>query len=266
MTDIGELFGHVRDGTSFHFPLGLHLALPQVFGLQLTKFMVLELLAAALMMAIFIPLGRKMAAGGPPRGLLWNMFETVLVFLRDEVVRPSIGHEGDRFLPFVWHIFFFVLFCNLVGILPWAGSPTGALSVTAVLALSTFVMVVAAGMRQNGIVRFWWNLAPHMDVPLVMAIFLKPLLLFIEFAGLLIKHCVLAVRLLANMFAGHLVLAVFLSFIAATAGYYVWWLVAPASVLVAVALNLLELLVAFLQAYIFAFLAALFIGMAVHQH
>jgi len=100
-----------------------------------------------------------------------------------------------------------------------------------------------------------------------VGVFLIPLIFVIEIMGLLIKHCVLAVRLLANMIGGHVVLAVLMAFISVTATIFVLWLgVAPVSVAGAVALSLLELLVAFIQAYIFAFLTALFIGMALHPH
>jgi F-type H+-transporting ATPase subunit a len=105
-----------------------------------------------------------------------------------------------------------------------------------------------------------------MDLPLPLAILLKPMIFVIEVAGLCIKHFILAMRLLANMMAGHLVLAVILAFIAASSTTMAWYAVTPASVFGAVALSLLELFVAFLQAYIFTFLSALFIGMAVHPH
>jgi len=243
--------------------------LPEVFGLQLTKFMVLELAAAVLLVLIFVPLGARIATGRPPRGLVWNLLEMMLVFIRDEVVRPAIGRPyADRYLPLIWTVFFFVLFCNLAGMIPWAGSPTGALGVTGALAVITFCTVIGSGMAKFGVVGFWWGLVPHMDLSMVLGIPLKLMILLIEIAGLGIKHSVLAVRLLANMFAGHLVLAVIITFIGATASsYFVLWLgVTVGSVLAAVALSLLELFVAFLQAYIFAFLSALFIGMAVHQH
>ncbi len=266
--DIIEIGGHVKDANAFHTPFGT-LDLPRVYGMQLTKFMVLEVVVAVLMLLIFIPLARRIAKGDPPRGRFSNLFDAILVFLRDEVARPAIGHhDADRFLPFIWTIFFFVLLCNLMGMLPWAGSPTGSLSVTAVLALSTFCVVSGAGMAKYGVLKFWTGMVPPMDVPPALAVFLKPMLLGIEIAGLLIRHAVLAVRLLANMFAGHLVLAVVVGFIAAAANslLIVWLGVTIGSVLGATALDLLELLVAFLQAYIFAFLSALFIGMAVHQH
>ena len=114
--------------------------------------------------------------------------------------------------------------------------------------------------------RFLRGQVPQMDVPFVMGIFLKPMLFVIEVAGMIVKHVILAMRLFANMFAGHLVLAVILGFIVELAGTWIWYGVAPVSVLGSVALNLLELLVCFIQAYVFTFLAAIFIGMAVHQH
>lgn len=268
MIDIAQAGEHVLDATSFHLPLGIHYQLPKVCGFQLTKFMVLELAVAMVMVAVFIPLARRIATGQPVRGYLANMLEAVLMFLRDEVARPAIGHdEADRFVPYIWTIFFFVLFCNLMGLIPWAGSPTGSLLVTGTLAAMTFLVVIGAGMRRHGPVKFWIGMVPHMELPLLLAILLKPMLLAIEVVGLLIRHSVLAVRLLANMFAGHLVLAVILGFIVAAAHSTMLWLgVTCASLAGAVALDLLELLVAFLQAYIFAFLSALFIGMAVHQH
>jgi F-type H+-transporting ATPase subunit a len=163
-------------------------------------------------------------------------------------------------------MFFFILFCNLLGMLPWAGSPTGSLSVTAALAVLTFLTVIGSGMAKLGPVRFWMSMVPPMDVPGPLKIVLIPFMFVIEFFGLLIKHFVLAVRLLANMFAGHLVLAVIVAFIADVAHLYIWYAVTPASIFGAVALSLLELFVAFLQAYIFVFLSALFVGMAVHPH
>jgi F-type H+-transporting ATPase subunit a len=269
MADSTELIEHVKDAYAFHFPGGLTWKIPQPFepwGLEISKFMLLEVVAAVLMVLIFVPLARRIATGKPPQGKFWNIFEVILVFLRDEVTRPAIGHGADRFLPYVWNVFFFILFCNLLGLVPWAGSPTGSLSVTGALAVIAFATAVGCGMAHFGPVRFWIGQVPHMELPLVLAIFLKPMIFVIEIMGLIIRHFVLAVRLLANMFAGHLVVGVIVGFIALSANSIAWYGVMPASVLGAVALNMLELFVAFLQAYIFAFLSALFIGMAVHQH
>ena len=285
--DPAHLFGHVKDADYFEVPKFLvpsgKIKIPQpltlsqpimpargsleAFDLRITKFMVLEVVAAVLIAAIFISLANRIKAGRLASGRFWNLWETMLLFVRDQVARPSIGkHDADRFLPFLWTIFFFVLFCNLLGLVPWAGSATGALGTTGALACLTFCAVVGAGMAKMGPVGFWLSQVPHMDLPPVLAIFLKPMIFAIEILGLLIRHFVLAVRLLANMMAGHLVLSVIIAFIAASAGSMAWYGVAPASVLGAVALNLLELFVAFLQAYIFTFLSALFIGMAVHPH
>ncbi len=271
-TDPSELMAHVKDSDSFHLPCGVHVHIPQVLepiGIELTKFMVLELVAAVLIIVVFVPLAWKISTGKRPRGRLWNFLEVVLLFLRDEVARPAIGRrDADRFMPFIWTVFFFVLTCNLFGMIPWAGSPTGALGCTLALALMTFGTVVGSGIKKYGFVGFWIAQVPQMELPFVVAVFVKPMIFFIEVVGLLIKHFILSVRLLANMFAGHLVLAVIVGFIAVAAKQHimVWSGVMLGSVLGAAALSLLELFMAFLQAYIFTFLSALFIGMAIHQH
>ena len=271
-SDPAELMGHVKDTDSFHLPGGLHVDIPQPFeslGLHLTKFMVLELVAAVLVIVVFIPLARRIATGEPPKGRFWNFFEVMLTFLRDEVARPAIGKkDADRFLPYIWTIFFFVLFCNLLGMIPWAGSPTGALGCTGALAVMTLGTVIGSGIKKYGPVGFFIGQVPQMELPLVLAVLIKPMIFVIEIGGMAIKHFILAIRLLANMFAGHLVLAVILGFIAMAAPLHVvaWSGITAVSIFGAVALSLLELFVAFLQAYIFAFLSALFIGMAIHQH
>jgi len=288
--DAHHLIGHVQDADYFEVPkmIGgddgkLHIPqpfytgqplvkLPSVFeplDLKLTKFMILEVVVAVIVAAIFITLARRAAGGDRPRGRLWNFFEAMLLFIRDEVARPAIGkHDADRFMPILWTMFFFVLGCNLLGLIPWAGSATGSFATTLTLALITFGMVVGAGMLKMGPGHFWTGLVPHMDLPPVLMIFLWPMVFAIELLGLFIKHFVLAVRLLANMMAGHLVLAVVVAFIAkaVVTGWAGWSGVTVASVFGAVALNMLELFVAFLQAYIFTFLSALFIGAAVHPH
>jgi F-type H+-transporting ATPase subunit a len=245
----------------------IHPKNPLLPNFVLTKFMVIEVAVALVLTIVFIRLACRMRGGKAPKGRWWNLLETMLVFVRDEVARPAIGHhDGDKFLPFLWTMFFFILGCNLVGLLPWSGSPTGALATTAALAMVTFLTVLGAGIAKMGPFGFLKNLVPHMDLPIALAIFLWPMIFVLEVGGLLIKHVVLAIRLLANMMAGHLVLAVLVGFVVMTAGKAEFWGVMPASVLGATALSLLELFVAFLQAYIFTFLSALFIGMVVHSH
>ena len=268
MTDpVQTAVHHIKDAASIDLPFQIKIALPKVLGVQVTRLMVVELAVAFLMLLIFIPLARKIATGKPLKGRFWNAMEAVILFIRDEVARPAIGmHDADRFLPFILTVFFFILFSNLMGMLPWLGAPTGSINVTAVLAVIVFVAVVGAGMKKYGAVRYWVGLCPHMELPKPMAVILIPMILAIEILSLFIKHVILAIRLLANMFAGHLVLGVILAFIAVFAQKALWYGVTPAAVLGATGLDLLELLVAFLQAYVFAFLTALFIGMSVHQH
>ena len=234
-----------------------------------TKFMVIELLVLVISVLLFGWLATKIKAGAAAKGAFANLLETFLVFIRDEVARPTIGeHDADDYLPFLWTVFFFVLGCNLFGMLPWFGSPTASLAVTAILALMTFMTVLGVGIVKYGFAGFLKAQIPHMDLPKPVAVFLVPMIFVIEMFGLLVKHGVLAVRLLANMLAGHIVLAVIIGFISASyaAASVVWWGVMPASVLGATALSLLELFVAFLQAYIFVFLSSLFIGSVVHPH
>jgi F-type H+-transporting ATPase subunit a len=253
--------------------------IPQVFGAKLknnyekesgfaiSKFMILELAVALLLIALFTRLASRAREGRPVRGRLWNMFEAFLLFIRDEIARPAIGHhDADRFVPLLWTVFMFVLGCNLLGMLPWLGAPTASFSVTLALAAVTFATVIVAGSMRFGVVGFWKNQVPHMGLPLVLAIPIVPMLFAIEVLGLFIKHLVLGIRLLANMVAGHLVLLAIMGLAVAAADSGLWPMTAGISVVGSALFSLLELFVAFLQAYVFTFLSALFIGAAVHHH
>jgi len=265
---------HVVDHNSlelphWNFPYSWEIRLPNVAGFQVTRFMMTELLAAVLIAVVVIPLARHAARQQVTRGWFLNLFETMVLFIRDQVARPAIGgHAADAYLPYLWTVFFFVLVNNLLGLIPGMASATGNINVTAALALMTLATVVMAGMRELGVAGFWIGIVPHMDVPPLIKPFLWGLMFVIEVAGLLIRHVVLAVRLFANMLAGHIVLTVILGFILMFRGLSpsLWASVAAASVAGVIALSLLELFVAFLQAYLFAFLSALFIGSAVHPH
>ncbi len=263
---------HVVDHPNLELPwwtpptYELKVDLPNILGLQITRFMVMELVAAVLMVVILVPVVRHIRRNAVTRGGFMNAFETLLLYIRDDVARPAIGgHGADKFLPYLWTAFFFVLFNNLLGTIPGFASPTGNINVTGVLALMTLGTVVTTGVREAGFAGYFVGLVPHIDVPPVLKLFLWPLMFVIELVGLLIKHIVLAVRLFANMFAGHVVLAVILGFILVAKGA-LFYLVMPVSIMGVIMLSLLELFVAFLQAYIFTFLSALFIGSAVHPH
>jgi F-type H+-transporting ATPase subunit a len=269
-------FDHVLDSHKIElfpslFGSPVEIELPKLFGVfQITKFMVLELIVAGLILAIFIPIARKAAGGALPKGRWWNAFESLLTFVRDKIARPSLGeHDADRFVPFLWTLFLFVLFCNLLGMVPTMGSPTSSIYVTGGLALIAFAMLHGPAMAKMGFVHYFQSLWPHIDVP-VLGVFLSAFIFLIELGGTVIKSGVLAVRLFANMFAGHMVLATILLFIyqaGHSGNFWLWGTVTVASVVGQVALSLLELFVAFLQAYVFTFLTALFMGMSLHpQH
>ena len=262
-------------------------------GFGISKYMILEVVLAAILFWVFTRLAARLRTGEPARGRMANLFEAMIVFVRDQIARPAIDshdhhddehghghdshaapqpllakHDGDRFVPLLLTLFFFVLGCNLLGMVPWAGSPTASFSVTLALAGVTLLTVIVAGMAKFGFLGFFANQVPSMDLPLPLAILLKPMIFAIEMLGLCIKHLILAVRLLANMVAGHLVLLGIMGLITAAASYStgLWATVTGISVVSCTLFSVLELFVAFLQAYIFTFLSALFIGAAVHQH
>jgi F-type H+-transporting ATPase subunit a len=233
--------------------------------------MLLELVAAGLILLIYIPLARKARNGDLPRGWRWNMFECLLTFVRNEIARPNLGghdhpEEAEKYVPFLWTLFLFILFCNLLGLIPFAASPTASIYMTGGLAIIAFAMIHGAAVIKMGPLHYVKSLWPHIDVPYVGWIF--SLMIFsIDLLSSFIKSGVLAVRLFANMFAGHLVLAfmLFFIFLAGQVGILaLWGGVTVASVLFVTALSLLELFIAFLQAYVFVFLTAVFMGMALH--
>ena len=237
-------------------------------GFAVSKFMIIELAIAIFLAVLFIRLAVKMRTSIVPRGRLWHFLEGILFYVRDEIAIPAIGHhDADRFVPLLWTLFFFILVANVLGLVPWAGSVTASFSVTLALAGVTFGTVLLGGMKKFGPIGFWLNQVPHMDLPWYMAP-LKLMIWVIEVVGLLIRHGVLAVRLLANMVAGHVVLlaVMALAFSVEGAKSDMWFVTAGISIVGSTLLCCLELFVAVLQAYVFTFLSALFIGSAVHKH
>jgi F-type H+-transporting ATPase subunit a len=237
-------------------------------GFGVSKFMLLELVVALVLVAVFVTVGRRISSGDPPRGKLWNLVEGILLFVRDQIARPAMGeHDADKFVPLLWTLFLFIMGCNLLGMIPWMGTPTGAFGTTLALAAVVLLTSFGGGFARFGPIGFWKNMVPPMDLPVYLSP-LKLLIFAIEVVGMLIRHAVLGVRLLANMVAGHVVLLGILGLIAAaaTAGMAQWSIAASISVLGATAFSILELFVALLQAYIFTFLSALFISAAIHHH
>src|SRR5262249_29177866 len=244
-----------------------------------TKFMLLELLAAALIILLMMGLARRMRDGNPVEGPLWNALEGIVLFVRDEVARPYLGghhhddhhgeHPVDKYVPFLLTVFLFILFLNVFGLIPFLGSPTGNIYVTGALALCSFFLMHGVAIANNGFANYMKSMWLPIDIPpmfgfgTALGYAIKIMIFGLELGGTAIKSFVLAVRLFANMFAGHMVLASILFFIFMTRNesMLLWSSVTAASVLGVVALSLLELFVAFLQAYIFVFLTALFTGM-----
>ena len=269
---VTHLAGHVKDGNEFHFPWG-HWEIPSfLVDVGITKFILLEMLAGVAIVAVFIPMAHRLRGGQPAKGRFWNMIETVLIYVRDNVIVAGIGTRKDAapFVPYLWSLFFFILFCNLLGMVPWMGSPTGAVTVTATLALLTLGIVMATGILRHGAVGFWTGMTPPIEGkvgPINLVTVLGPVLFVLEVFSFFVKHCSLCIRLMANMYGGHMMLAVFLGFIPmAAASLWLWLSVTSLSLLASVAISFLELLVACLQAYIFTFLTSIYIGMAIHQH
>ncbi|MCG8583163.1 MAG: F0F1 ATP synthase subunit A [Pirellulales bacterium] len=266
-----EEFAHAIDGkVIIPQPFGeLKNLYEAASGFCISKFMIVELVVAIIIAAVFIRLAQRMQSGNVPRGRGWNMLEAMLLYFRDNVARSAIGKkDGDAYLPLLWTIFFFILGCNLAGMVPWVGAPTGAWAVTLSLALVILVTVLVAGAVKLGPVGFWKNMIPHIDLPWPLAVPIKAFIFLIEVGGLLIKHAVLSIRLLANMVAGHVVLLGIMTAAISVemALSNTWWVAMPVSVGSATLFSCLEIFVAFLQAYIFTFLSALFIGMATHHH
>lgn len=229
-----------------------------------TKHVVMLILAAILATVILVGTARAHArhshAVGRPKGFAAGL-EAMVLYMRNEVILPNVGHHGDGYVPFLLTLFFFILTANLLGLVPYGSTATGNISVTATLALITFITVEIAGMRALGAgylsTIFYWN----KDLPIVIRIILFLIMSPVELIGKLTKPFALAIRLFANMTAGHIVLLAFVGLIFTFAGP-----VSAAPFLMAVAISMLELFVAFLQAFVFTLLSSVFIGQIREAH
>jgi F-type H+-transporting ATPase subunit a len=199
---------------------------------------------------------RRTREGKAPSGF-GNGLEALVLYMRNEVVLPNVGAHGNGYVPFLLTLFFFILFANLLGLVPYGATATGNISVTATLAIVTFIVIELAGMKAQGkayinTIIFW----PH-DMSLGMKLFISPILTPIELIGKFAKPFALAIRLFANMISGHVVLLALLSLIFTFGS----WLLVPVPLLMATGIVILELFVAFLQAFIFTLLSSVFIGL-----
>lgn len=231
---------------------------------SITKTVAGIFITVLLMFLIFGKVARAYKREGSneaPKGFQ-ALMETIILFIRDEIAKPSIGHKYERFMPFLLTIFFFIWIANILGLIPFIGgfNVTGNIAVTLVLALFTFIMTTA-----NGNKTYWAHIFATPGVPT----WLLPLMIPIELLGMLTKPLVLCLRLFANITAGHIIILSFVSLIfifndiyGAGAGYGA----SIVSLLFGIFMNTLEILVAFLQAYVFTLLTALYFGSAVEEH
>ncbi len=257
--DTSWIMHHVLDARELDFsPFGvIHLPQLHLFGIDIsiTKHVVFMWLALLILVVTFIFVARSYRKSLIPRGIT-NLTEVLIVFVRDEIARPTIGKGNERFLPYLLTAFFFILTCNFLGLIPYGSTATSNIAVTATLATISFIVIQVGGMMKNGVFGYFKGLIPH-GIPM----WLLPIMLVVELLGLFTKPFALAIRLFANMTAGHIVIMALLGLIFILHTY----VVVPVSISFALFIFLLEILVALLQAYIFTMLSGLFIGMAVHQ-
>ncbi len=232
----------------------IYLSGKTVFDLSITKNVAMLFINATILVLVLLSVSKsyKKNAGKAPKGVQ-SFLEPIILFVRDEVVKPNIGHHYEKYLPYLLTLFFFILFGNLLGLLPGAGNLTGNIAVTLVLAVFTFVITNFSGNKN-----YWGHIFWTPGVPLPMRILILP----VEIVGIFTKPISLTVRLFVAITAGHIVLLALISltfiFQSLTVGFM--------SSLIVVFISLIELLVAGIQAYVFTLFTALYIGMATEEH
>ena len=233
-----------------HFP-----EFPVFFGIDLsiTKHVVMVWIAAALVFLVF-NYGFKWSSL-VPKGKITGFFEPIVIFVRDEIVYTNFGKEAKALVPFFLTVFFFILFMNLIGLVPLMSAATSNVSVTASLAMVSFFLIHGIGITRHGFFRHWRNFVPQ-GVPLWIA----PLILPLEIIGTIGRSFALCIRLFASMTAGHMVILAFLGLIIVLQNVFISLFSIPLALLIFG----LEIFFAFLQAYIFTFLSALFISLTYH--
>lgn len=232
----------------------IYLGEQAVLDLSITKNVAMLLINASLIMFVFLAVakGYKNNAGKAPKGIQ-SFFEPIIVFVRDEIVKPNIGHNYEKYLPYLLTLFFFILLGNLLGLLPGAANLTGNIAVTLTLAVLTFIITNLSGNRA-----YWSHIFWTPGVPLPLRLVILP----VEIIGIFTKPFSLTVRLFVAITAGHIVLLSLISlafiFQSVTVGFV--------SSLIVLFINLIELLVAGIQAYVFTLFTSLYIGMATADH
>ena len=254
----------IRLGTDAH-------GQPRYLDLSPTRHLVYMVLAAVLVALVFIPsariIARQQAKGRPPKGFPGAM-EAMALWVRQEVVLPNVGHHGEGYAPFLLTVFFFILAMNLLGLLPWGATATSNIAVTAALALMAFLVIEVTGMRAlgfKGYMKTIFYLPPGLPGGVggsLLKVLLLAVMTPIEIIGKLAKPFALAVRLFANMTSGHVLVLALLGLTFLFRSYYV----GIGASLLATGVMLLEVFVAFLQAFVFTLLTAVFIGLMRAEH
>jgi F-type H+-transporting ATPase subunit a len=222
--------------------------------LSVTKSLFMMCLSSIILIIFLVRAAKINTKNKVPKGI-GNFVETIVIFIRDEIVMPNLGKDGLKMLPFFLTVFFFILFANLFGLIPFMAQPTKNINVTSALALIAFAMIQISGMRKNGVWGYLKGLVPS-GIP----VFVLPIMIIVEFIGLFTKPFALLMRLFANINAGSIIILslIGLIFIMQYAGVII---AIPFSIFI----YMLEIFVAVLQAYIFTMLSVIFISMAVHQ-
>ncbi len=253
-----NLFNEHHEGVSYH---GYTLVKNKMFlegkpilDLSITKNVMMLFINATLLLIVMTSVARacRKNAGKAPSGIQ-SFIEPIIVFVKDEIVKPNIGPKYERYLPYLLTLFFFVLFGNLLGLLPGAGNLTGNIAVTLTLAVLTFLITNVSGNKN-----YWKHILWTPGVPLPLRLIILP----VELIGIITKPFSLTIRLFAAITAGHIVL---LSLLGMTFIYHSWFVGFGSSVVV-IFISLIELLVAGIQAYVFTLFTSLYIGMAVEEH
>jgi F-type H+-transporting ATPase subunit a len=253
--DLDAVFGTTRDshGAAVSGPFVFEVGGTTV-DMTPTKHVIMMWLASALLLVLLLTSVRHKSV--VPRGL-YNFFEMLVQFVRNEIALKNIGErDGDRFVPYLVTAFFFILFVNMFGLIPYSATATGNLAVTLALAVFTFLITQYAAIRAMGLGAWLKHLTGG------VAVWLWPIMIPVEILGLFTKPFALTVRLFANMLAGHIVILSLLGLIYALNSQWV----ALGSVPMALGIFLLELFVALVQAYIFTMLSSLFIGQGLAHH
>lgn len=254
-----QLLHHVYDSNELDLPFIGHVQLPQFAPIQIgdvtidvsiTKHVVFLWVAAITLIILAVTAAQKNSKRNVPSGF-GNLIEIFILFIRDEVVVPNMGRSGIKYLPYLLTTFFFILIMNLAGLVPYGSTSTSNVSVTGALALIAFIMIQLSAIRAHGIGQYLKHLTGGVHW------ILWPIMIPIEVLGLFTKPFALMIRLFANMIGGHIVIVSLIGLIFV----FQSWIIAPIPILFVLGISLLELFVAFLQAYIFTMLTSLFMGL-----